>query len=170
MPPFYTDIGSVYAASPPINSAQVLTGLSSAVVLGYINQVEADINSKIGGRYQLPFSNGCPVLGALALREAIYMTSVERGLVHQPAPMQARSPLAVRHEADQKFLDRIMDGEITLLDSSLQVIDPVQTGRGEIWSNNQEFVPTFGEGAMVDQVQDQTKLEADLAERLGRGL
>ncbi len=170
MPPFYTNPGSVFAASPPINSAQVLTGLNSAVVLGYVNQVEADINAKVGGRYALPFTNGCPILEALALRESIYMVSLQRGLVHQPAPMQARSPLAQQHESDQKYLDRIMEGEITLMDNSLQVINPVQTGRGEIWSNTQEFVPTFGEGRMVNNVQDQTKLEAELAERQGRGL
>lgn len=166
---YYTNPGSVFAAYPAINSAQA-TGLNSAVVLGFIDQVEAEINTKIAAKYALPFANGCPIVATLALREAIFRIGIQRGLVHFPPAVQGRAPLAVQHEMDQKLLDQIMAGKVGLLDNSLAVIGVSTTERGEIWSTTMAQNPTFHEGSRYDQVVDTDKLDAIEDARLGRGL
>ena len=167
--PYYTHVGSVYKAYPAINTAQ-LTGLSSLVVLSFIDQVENEISAKVSAKYALPFSNGCPILGTLALREAIFRIAIQRGLVHFPPAVQGRAPLAVQHDMDQKLLDQIANGKMNLLDNSLAVIGISTTERGEIYSTTMNLNPTFHEGSRYDQVQDTDKLDAIEDARLGRGL
>lgn len=168
--PYYTDIGSIYGGFPAIQSAQVVSGLNSAVVLGFINQVENELNAAVAGRYSLPFSNGCPILATLALRETIFRLAIQRGLVHFPPSVQGKSPLMVQHEMDQALLQKIVDGKYTLADNSLAVISPSLTERGEIFSTTMNYNPTFHEGARLDQVQDTDKLDDIEADRDGRGL
>lgn len=168
--PYYTDIGSVFQGYPPINSAQAVSGLTSAQVLGYINAVENEVNAKLGGRYGLPFSNGCPIVATLTLRETIFRLCIERGLVHFPPAVQGRAPLAVQHDMDQKLLAQIMEGKVGLVDNSLAVIAPSLTDRGEIFSTTMAQNPTFHEGSIYDQVQDTEKLDDIEADRDGRGL
>ena len=166
---YYTDIGSVYGAYPAINSAQA-TGLNSATVRAFIDQVENEISAKVSNRYALPFSNGCPILGTIALREAIFRIAIQRGLVHFPPAIQGKAPLAVQHEMDQKLLEQVMEGKFNLLDNSLAVIGVSTTERGEIYSTTMNQNPTFHEGSWKDQVQDTDKLDAIEDARLGRGL
>lgn len=168
MPPFYTGIGSIHALYPAINTAQN-TGLSSVVVLGFIDQVEAEINARVAKKYTLPFTNGCPILAAIATREAIFRIAIERGLVHFPPAAQGRAPLAVQHDMDQKLLKEIADGSVSLLDNSLAVIATDIT-QIEIYSTTMNQNPTFHEGPWTDQVQDEDKLDAITAAREGRGL
>lgn len=170
--PYYTDIGSVYGAYPAINSAQA-TGLNSASVLAFIDQVENEISAKISGRYTLPVVASpltCPILATLALRESIFRIAIQRGLVHFPPAVQGRAPLAVQHDMDQKLLNQIMEGEVNLLTNSLAVIAPSLTERGEIYSNTMNQNPTFHEGSIYDTVQDTDKLDTIEADRRGRGL
>lgn len=166
---YYTDIGSVYGAYPAINSAQV-TGLNSASVLAFINQVENELNAKLSNRYALPFTNGCPIVATLALREAIFRIAIQRGLVHFPPAVQGKAPLAVQHDMDQKLLDQIVEGRYNLVDNSLTVIAPTTTDRGEIFSTTMAQNPTFHEGSWLDQVQDTDKLDGIVSDREGRGL
>lgn len=168
--PYYTDPGSVFAAYPAINSAQVKSGLSSAVVLGFIDQVEAEVNAKVSNRYALPMTVVCPLVAAIALRETIYRICLQRALVQFPPATQGKAPLAVQHEQDQKMLDAIAEGEMNLVDSSLAVIGPISTGRGQIFSTTMNQNPTFTELGRTSQVQDTDKLDALEAERIGRGL
>lgn len=167
--PYYTNVGSIFAAYPAINTAQ-LTGLNSAVVAGFIDQVENEINAKVSGRYSLPLAVTCPILGTLALRESIFRIAIQRGLVHFPPAVQGKAPLAVQHEMDQKLLEAIAEGEINLLSSSLEIIAPSLTDRGEIFSTTMDFNPTFHEGPWADQVQDTDKLLDIEGDRAGRGL
>lgn len=167
--PSYTDIGSIFGAYPAINTAQ-LTGLNSAVVLSFITQVENEVSAKVSAKYALPFSNGCPILATLALRETIFRIGIQRGLVHFPPAVQGRAPLAVQHEMDQKLLDQIATGKMNLLDNSLAVIGISTTERGEIYSTTMNFNPTFHEGSTYDQVRDTDKLDAIEDAREGRGL
>ena len=166
---YYTHPGSVFAAYPAINTAQ-LTGLNSAVVLSFIDHAENEINAKVSAKYALPVSNGCPILATLALREAIFRIAIQRGLVHFPPAVQGRAPLAVQHEMDQELLDQIMSGKVNLLDNSLAVIAVSTTERGEIYSTTMDYNPTFHEGARLDQVLDTDKLDDIDAARAGRGL
>ncbi len=172
MPPYYTDIGSVYGAYPAINSAQA-TGLNSASVLAFINQVENEINAKVSGRYTLPVVASpqlCPILATLALRESIFRIAIQRGLVHFPPALQGKAPLAVQHDMDQKLLAQIMEGEVNLLNNSLAVIAPSTSERGEIYSTTMNSNPTFHEGPWVDQVLDTDKITTIEGDRAGRGL
>lgn len=167
--PLFTDIGSIFGASPPINTAQ-LTGINSTVVAGFITQAENEIAAKVSNRYTLPFSNGCPIVATIALRESIFRLSINRGLVHFPPATQGKAPLMVQHEMDMKLLEQIFLGEINLLDNSLAVIAPSLTERGEIYSNNMNYNPTMHEGSVLDMVRDTDKLDDILSAREQRGL
>ena len=169
MPPYYTDPGSVFAAYPAINSAQT-TGLNSAVVLGFIDQVENEINAKIASRYDLPITVTCPILATLALRESIFRIAIGRGLVHFPPAVQGKAPLAVQHDMDQKLLKDIVEGGMDLLSSSLAAITPKTTGTGEFFSTTMDYNATFHEGDRLEQVRDTDKLLDIRNDRQGRGL
>ena len=169
---YYTGVGSIYGGYPAINTAQ-LTGLNSAVVTAFIDQVENEINAKISGRYALPVVASplvCPILATLALRESIFRIAIQRGLVHFPPAVQGKAPLAVQHEMDQKLLGQIAEGEVNLLTNSLAVIAPSTSERGEIYSTTMNQNPTFHEGSIYDAVLDTDKLDTIESDRLGRGL
>jgi phage gp36-like protein len=182
MPPQYTDVGSIHLMYPAINTAQN-TGLTSDVVRGFIQQVEAEINFKLSKKYILPLSVNAPILNVIATRESIYRIAVERGLLRSSPAGAGKQPLETQHEADQKLLEQIADGTYNLvggpldgssssvasLGGSLPIIETDLT-QSEVFSTTMNANSTFHEGGWLDQVQDTDKLEGELARRVGRGL
>lgn len=133
----------------------------------YAGPVEAFILGKVAKLYSIPDLVGRlpPVLHAIATRETIYRVSLSRLMTQFPASQTGKATIQVMHDEDMKMLDAIGAGDMTLLDSSLQVIDPT-LGNVEIYSTTMDYHPTFHEGARLDQVQDQSKLEAIINDRL----
>lgn len=182
MPPLYTDVGSIHLMYPAINTAQN-TGLTSDVVRGFIQQVEAEINFKLSKRYVMPPAVNCPILNVIATRESIYRIAVERGLIKGTAPGAGKPPLVLQHELDQKMLEQIAEGiynllggpldgsstSVASLGGSLPVIETDLT-QSEVYSTTMTANPTFHEGGWMDQVQDTDKIDGEIARRVGRGL
>ena len=133
--------------------------------------MQSFILSKIAKLYppNLIFPNLPPVLHAVATRETIYRLSLSRLVMTFPSVQAGRLSLQVMHEEDMKMLESIADGEMPLLDSSDAVID-ASLGAVEIFSTTQDYNPTFHEGARLDQVLDERKLEDIINARLNVGL
>lgn len=161
LPASYTTVSRIGSAFPAINSVSTL---SSGVVHQFIGDVEAEINSKLAKQWSLPLTVDCPVLTAIATRESIYRIAVQRGLVQFPPAQQGRHPMQQQHIDDQKLLDKIAGGVINLVDSSGNNI-AASTGQMLVYSTTEDYVPTFSEGAWVDQIQDKDKLDDDLSNR-----
>lgn len=161
LPCSYTLVTRIHSAYPPINSVSAIT---SGVVAQFIGDVEAEINGRISGRYALPLTVECPILTAIATREAIYRIVVQRALIQFPPPQQGSHPLQVQHRDDQKLLDLIAQGSVKLVDSSGAQI-PADTTQLELYSTTKGYVPTFHEGPWADMVQDPSKIQDILSER-----
>lgn len=133
--------------------------------------MQAFVLSKIAKLYppSILFPNLPPVLHAVATRETIYRLSLSRLVMTFPSVQAGKLSLQVLHEEDMKMLESIADGDMPLLDSSDAVLDP-SLGAVEIWSSTQDYNPTFHEGARLDQVQDETKLDDIINARLDNGL
>lgn len=115
-------------------------------------------------RYSLPFSSPVPLLSAIAMRETIYRISLSRLMTSFPAAQAGKATIQVMHEQDQELLRQIMEGEIPLLDSSLQPI-AVNAGGMEIYSTTMDYNPTFHEGEWADMNVDCEKLQDILTDR-----
>lgn len=157
----YTSVLTVNSAAPFISS---VSNISSGVLAMFCNDVEAEIDARISKRYALPLGSACPILTAIATRETIYRVAVQRALIQFPPAQQGKSPLAVQHADDQKLLAEIADGTVQLVTAAGAVV-AVDLTQAEIFSTTMDYVPTFSEGADVDQVQDQNKLDDDLTNR-----
>ena len=161
VPLAYTTVTRINSAFPAITS---ITNINSAIVCQYAEDVEAEIDAVISKRYALPLTVTCPILVAIATREAIYRIAVQRALVQFPPAQQGKAPLQVQHEDDQKLLDKIADGKIQLVSSSGAVVAADLT-QIEIYSTTKGYLPTFHEGAWTDMVRDQNKLDDIVADR-----
>lgn len=161
MPPLYTAVTRINTAFPGISSISAIT---SGVLCQYIDDVEAEINAIISKRYALPLTVTCPILIAIATRETIYRTLVQRAIVQFPPAQQGRHPLQIQHTDDQKLLEKIADGEIQLVDSSAEVISG-DTSQIQLYSTTMNYTPTFSEDSMLDSVIDPDKLDDIAADR-----
>lgn len=155
LPVSYTSVTMIKDAFPPIGS---VSNNTSAVIAQYAGQVEAEINAKIGSRYTLPLTVECPLLTAVATREAIFRIMVQRMQIQFPPAHQAQHPLQLQHKDDQKLLELIMEGALKLVDASGAQIS-VETVNMEVWSTTKDYNPTMHEGAWGDSVQDSDKLD-----------
>ena len=155
LPVSYTSVSRVHSAFPMITS---VSNISSGVVAQFAGDVEAEINGRISTRYALPLTVECPILTAIATREAIYRIAVQRALVQFPPAQQGAHPMQVQHRDDQKLLDLIASGSIKLVDSSgAQILADVT--QAEIYSTTKDYLPTFHEGDWGDTIQDPDKLD-----------
>ena len=160
-PVSYTSVTRINSAYPAISS---VTNMTSGVVAQYAGDVESEINAKISKQYTLPLSVDCPLLTAIATRETIYRIAVQRLLVQFPAAQQGQHPLQVQHKDDQSLLKDIMDGKLQLVDASGAVM-AIDASQIEVFSTTKNYVPTFSEGSMLDNIQDQDKLDDKLRDR-----
>lgn len=159
--PSYATVSRVNSAFPAISS---VSNITSAVICQVMDDVEAEVDAKISKRYVLPLTVTCPILTAIVTRETIYRIAVERGLVQFPPAQQGKAPLQVMHEADQKMLTAIVEGELQLISSS-KVAVAENTTDIEVFSTTMGYQPTMHEGRWTDMVQDPSKLDDILSDR-----
>lgn len=151
----YTSVERINQAFPAISS---VSNINSAVVAQYAESVEAEINAKIAKRYTLPLTVQSPLLVAIATRETIYRIAVQRALVQFPPAQQGKHPMQTQHTDDQKLLEQIAAGEVTLINSG-GVVVAANTADVEVFSTTKDYVPTFHEGSLYDTIQDPSKLD-----------
>ena len=161
LPVSYSSVTRVTSAFPLVNT---VTAITSAIIAQFIGDVEAEINGRISNKYPLPLTVECPILTAIATREAIYRIAVQRALIQFPPAQQGQHPMQVQHRDDQKLLDLIAAGSIKLVDSSGSQI-PADITQVEIFSTTMNYIPTFHEGSWTDMVVDPNKIDDIEAER-----
>lgn len=161
LPVSYTSVSRVNTAFPMISS---VANITSGVICQFAGDVEAEINAVISKRYALPLTVDCPILIAVATRETIYRIAVQRALVQFPPAQQGQHPMQVQHKADQDLLKKLAEGDMQLVDSSGAVIT-ADTTQMQIFSTTMNYQPTFHEGPMTDQIQDEDKVDAMLDDR-----
>lgn len=157
----YTSVTRINSAYPSLSS---VSNITSAILDQYATDVEAEIDARIIARYSLPLSAVPAILTTIATRETIYRVTVQRALIQFPPVQQGRHPLQQQHIDDQKLIDDIVKGDLSLVASGGVELSPSLT-KMEIYSTTMTYVPTFSEGAVVDDVQDQDKIDADLVNR-----
>lgn len=161
LPVSYTSVTRINSAFPMIGS---VSNINSAIIAQFAGDVEAEINARISKRYVLPLAVECPILIAIATREAIYRIAVQRALVQFPPAQQGQHPMQLQHKDDQALLEKLVGGDMQLVDSSGAVIAE-DTTQLLIYSTTNGYLPTFHEGALEDQVQDPNKIDSILSDR-----
>lgn len=161
LPVSYTAVSIITSLFPAISS---VSNLNSAVVAYYAGMVEAEINTRIAKRYNLPLTVECPLLTAIATRETIYRIATQRALIQFPPAQQGMHPMQAMHDADQLLIEMLDEGEIELVDSSGADILARTTGM-LMTTTTQDYLPTMHEGRFEDMVVDQTKLDDILKDR-----
>lgn len=161
LPVSYTAVTLIGSLFPAVNSVSTI---NSGSIAYYCGMVEAEINTRLVKRYNIPFTVECPILTAIATREAIYRIATQRALVQFPPAQQGQHPMQAMHVADQRLLDEIVDGDIELVDSSGNVITPNAKDM-LMTSTTVGYDPTMHEGRFEDMVVDPTKLDDILTER-----
>lgn len=141
-----------------------VSNITSGIIAQFAGDVEAVINAKISKRYPIPLTVECPILTAIATREAIYQAVVQRVLIQFPPVQQGQHPMQVQHKEDQDLLKELSEGGLQLVDSSGAVLAADIT-QMDIYSTTKDYVPTFHEGAWPDMIQDEDKLDDILTDR-----
>ena len=83
---------------------------------------------------------------------------VQRLLIQFPPAQQGSHPLQIQHKDDLALLDKIAEGEVTLISASGAIIAADVT-QMDIYSTTMDYLPTFHEGDWGSMTQDQTKLD-----------
>lgn len=169
LPVSLTTVGEVFSAYPPISSVTALT--SGVIAQAYAGPVQAYILGKIAKLYPPDslFPNLPPVLHAVATRETIYRISMSRLMTSFPSSQTGKATIQVMHDEDMKLLTEIVEGDMSLIDSSGQVLLP-SLGVVEIFSTTAGYNPTMHEGSFLDMIRDERKLDDIINDRLGEGL
>lgn len=149
----YTNVAKVLAQYPAIGSA---SAVSSATIFEYITAATDEIDMRLSMLYQLPITQGVPILQTLATRMATADLMTWRALAHVGADQQAKSPFFERLKECRTLLDQLATG-VGMLDATGAI---VQTKSGLAPTNVLGFQPTFQEDSFVDAVVDPSKLDA----------
>jgi len=129
-----------------------ISTMDNSLMLHHASMAETLINAKIAKKYTLPFTVQIPLLETLATELAIYNVLTSR------ITIKAEHPWFQRYKNALKTLDDVADGKLDLITTAGAVVAE-GSGRGEIWSSNKSYIPTFHEGNEYDQIQDSDKID-----------
>lgn len=140
LPNSYTNVAQIHATAPEIGSN---TAITSAVIVQMIGLVEAEINQKLAKVYDLPFSVEVPMLQALSTR--MTLCELFGGTPNIGSRIESKDhPLVANWCRAREDLDKIVDGDTVLVDSSGQVItDKVSDNAVVVTDGFEEYTPTF---------------------------
>ena len=155
----YTDVGRVLDTLPDLKQD---TELSSAHVVIFIEDAEAEMNAKLRANYEVPVTGEVPLLKAIATDCSIYRILSRR--IFTQERLEA-STWPDRYKECKELLDDLADGSITLVDSAGAIISSSTTA-ARIQSNTGGFHPTFWEGGEFEQRRDPDKITDERNRRI----
>jgi phage gp36-like protein len=151
----YTTKARILDIEPALND---ISDLSAAHIDVFITDAEAEIDARLAKQYTPPLT-GIPYITAIATDIAIYRI-LSRRVFTQGQLKDSVWPDRFKEALEQ--LKEIAEGTVELVDSSGTVV----TGRTdvvELWTNNQNYQPTFHEGSIAthsaDNIQDEDKVD-----------
>lgn len=149
--PTYATVEDLLRVLPSVGS---VTTITSANLMGFIEDTEALVNAKISKLYTPPLSGS-----ALLRRITIDMTLARVLTLRVFTQEQAnKSVWPTEYKEAYKLLDQISEGKLELTtDSGTQF--PLKSDGGIVWSNTMDYQPTFGEDDEVLHGVDENKLE-----------
>lgn len=145
----YTTYALVAETLP--KAVQSMTSVNTATIVHFIKQAESIMNGKLAKLYSVPISESA-MLETIATDLACYR--LLRRLFTQEK--KNTSSWVDQFEGADDDLDAIMKGEISLVNSTGGVI---AKSVAQVWSNNEDYNPTFDEASMENSFVDPDKLE-----------
>ncbi len=138
LPIAYGTVTDVYNNQPGI---ETVSNITSATVAFFLGKAEALINGKIIRSYSLPISPTPPLLQTLAADIATYYIVAQRLFT---AKTLEDSPWPLTFKEAIETLNEVAKGETPLVSSAGAIISK-RTDVEEVWSNTQDYEPTFSE-------------------------
>ena len=155
----YTDVARVFDTLPDLKQD---TDLTSAHMVIFIEDAEAEMNAKLRANYEVPVAGEVPLLQAIATDCAIYRVLSRRIFTQERLE---NSTWPDRYKECKELLDAIADGSITLVDSAGEIISSSTTA-ARIQTTHKGDHPTFWEGGEFEQLQDRDKITDERNRRI----
>jgi phage gp36-like protein len=153
-PVSYTTVAQVMRNVTRIAS---VTDLTSADVHNFLGKTEAIVNAKLAMRYTLPFTSDIPVLQHITEDIGTYLV-LRRLFTDQAVD---KSEWFEEFKRAEELLDKIVRGEVALVDASNQVVAPKAT----VWASTEKYIPTFSELPEEFWIIDPEKMKDELEKR-----
>lgn len=148
----YTSVDAMFAILPTLKTG--VSNLTSGDMARFIEDAENEIDARLAKFYTVPVA-GCPMLETIATDIAIYRVLSRRIFT---ATSLKESPWPDRYKEAVDLLGEIAEGKATLVDSSGSIIAAITT-EAEVWSDKQDYLPTFHEGHDTEHIVDPDKLQ-----------
>lgn len=149
----YTSVARILSINPAVGS---VTTLSSASLVVFAQDAEAQINASLGKLFAVPIAGEPPLLAAIATDIALYRIFTRRILSGESAN---DSPWPDRYKESLEALEALASGKLALFTSSGTAITATPGDSGMPWTNTQDYNSTFTEDAPESSFIDETKLD-----------
>jgi phage gp36-like protein len=133
-----------------------MSAVSSSTLATFGDDAEAEINVRLSKLYVVPVPGSPPALVSIATDLLVHRL-LSRRTFTQERTKKSEWPDAFAKDAHE-LLDKLASGEATLVDSAGTLI-AARTDVMEVWTNKQNYQPTFDEHGRYDQVQDPDKID-----------
>lgn len=158
LPLSYTTVAQITQTVPAIGSA---TSILSADIAAEAGKIQAMIDGKLATRYSVPFSPVPPIIEAIATDCSAYALLTKR-MWASNRTIDEKMVSGLKSAFD--FLDALASGSMALVNSAGTLVSG-RTDRAQIDGSHMDFLPTFDEHHVYDQIQDEDKIEAIYDER-----
>ncbi len=155
----YTDVDRVFDTLPDLKTD---TDLTSAHMVIFIEDAEADINAKLRSKYDVPVLGEVPLLKSIATDCSIYRVLSRRIFTQERLE---NSVWPDRYKECVETLDALAKGELTLVDSAGTIISADTTAES-FQSTTKGDHQTFWEGGDFEQIQDSDKISDERNRRI----
>lgn len=155
MPLKWTSVETILEVAPRIGSN---TNVVSAHIFRFAAHAEAEVEATIGQRYVLPISATLPsgnLLESVATDLAIHKILSRRVFTTE---VLKDSEWPDRFKEARETLINIRRGRLFLVDSA-GVLLAQRNDLDEVWSNTQDYQPTFSDLPMTESEVDPDKVE-----------
>lgn len=160
LPVTITSVQQILDTQPLIASASAVT---SAAIYSALGQEEAKIWTKLAVRYALPLSPIPPMVTVLAIDLTVNNLLVKQAILTNTLD---KSPWPAYYSSAQAYLDMLSNGDIDLLNQSLQAIAATQL---TMYFSGTGYAPTFSEVPSEYIFPDPNKQADDINDRDSRG-
>lgn len=151
--PDYTTVARIYDVLPRLETD--VTDLTSAQIVGFIEDAEAEINAMVANLYTVPIAGGPPLLRAVATDMALYRI-LSRRLFTQERLQNSVWP--DRFKEAQDLLKEIASGKTPLVDSGGTLVGN-RRDVARVESNTMNYHQTFSELGGLDHFIDPDKID-----------
>jgi phage gp36-like protein len=148
----YSTVSQFLSVYPKLNT------IPPDTIQAFLDRAAADIDSYVSKVLTLPVTPAPPLL--VSIEQDLAATGILR---RNLAEASKDSAIETVHKDAIAKLEEIRDGKIDVLSSSGAALTP--TTGGALWSNVENYAPTFGAGPIEDAEIDPDRTDAEEAAR-----